>query len=99
MGSEGERRPGKVRSQFDMNMDWQLREIGGLTVRAHSCGPDVERGRCPNLGCFCNFGCSVIVTVEFIVSRSLPWTRLGRRGKTGKSRTSRRSGSERGVVR
>lgn len=29
-------------------------------MRAHSCGPDVERGRCPNLRCFWDFGCSAV---------------------------------------
>ncbi len=24
----------------------------GLTIKAHSSGPDVESGRCPYLGCF-----------------------------------------------
>jgi hypothetical protein len=50
------------------------RGIGELAVRAHSCGPEVERGRCPNLGCFWDFGCSAIVEVELILSRSC-WAR------------------------
>lgn len=36
----------------------------GYTVKAHSSGPDVDNGRCPNLTCFVSFGCEVILRSE-----------------------------------
>lgn len=32
---------------YSGNGSWEA-----CTVRAHSSGPEVDRGRCPNLGCF-----------------------------------------------
>ena len=35
-----------------------------FTVKAHSSGPDVERGRCPNLGCIVCLEAADILRVQ-----------------------------------
>lgn len=33
----------------------------GYTVKAHSSGPEVDNGRCPNLACLVSSECEVIL--------------------------------------
>ncbi len=55
----------------DMESD---RWDSGTTVKAHSSGPEVDKGRCPNLACLVSFGWSDILRLWRALNRYTLWS-------------------------